>query len=329
MSLRLREIVIPLAVGLGVALIQAVFTGPDLVRLLVYFLVGLSVATLAVVVFRFASHYSRRSVDGLTVSKFLDAPATPYAIAPNAKGERVWLSIAVEDVIAYEKMPNMTRNERDRLVAPYIGQWVRVAGQVEDVNGTPDKPVVAVSIKERGHHVDAQFTQHKVRASSLRKGVAVQVIGQIRAVFDFGVQIRDSEFVEPQKSLSPSEIADEATEPVPPAVPSMSDEIRDYLAARELPRIVKEFSGRGVGKTSTFQVTRDFGFAWGPKEAIAVAHMHGTLNGIPHSWAFGSNPNPYYPYKFGPPPDAPGDFYFTIDNIRPETKWWITVLYED
>lgn len=33
--------------------------------------------------------------------------------------------------MAIDNMPDLTRNEKDRLLEPYIGQWVRVDGIVE------------------------------------------------------------------------------------------------------------------------------------------------------------------------------------------------------
>jgi hypothetical protein len=324
LSVRLREIVIPLVVGLGIALIQAIFTGPDLVRFLVYFLIGLTLATLIVLVFTYASRrVSRVAIGGASLG---ENQVSASGIVIERKLKRSWLNVRAEDLIDIAKMQNLTLAERDRLLAPYIGQWLAVEGPVADVRGTPEGRAITVSIDERNHNVDAHFVQDKVRASSLRKGVSVHVVGQLVSVTGGGLQISECEFIEQQKTSTPTQIADKASAPL---LPPSSAFLKTRESAPDKPaQHGTQFSGIGVGKTPMFHAERAFGFRWTPSNGIVIGAQRGTLNEIPHGWTFDNNLNPYFPAKIAPPPDVPGDFHFTVDNIAKDTPWTITVLYD-
>lgn len=72
--LRPREIVIPVVVGLGVAFIQAAFSGADLIRIIVYFFGGLVLAGLALVLYRYLrGDSSRVSIDAFIKSARMQA----------------------------------------------------------------------------------------------------------------------------------------------------------------------------------------------------------------------------------------------------------------
>jgi hypothetical protein len=342
--LRPREIVIPLAVGLAGALIQALFSGPDLIRITVYFFVGLALAGVGLLAYRYLNNRrSRPSLDDLlraarTEANRRDATATD---SRKVEKERIWADVKPEDVIAIDNMDNLTRNERNRLLEPYIGQWFTVDGVVDDVQGTVQDPIVHVYIREREHRVSADFTQEKARASSLRKGVPVRVIGSFNHVQGYieTIYLEAGEFVEIARSVPPQSAAKIQEAQIP------MEKLQERIPEAAAPHGIKpadvvvpfqavvahdglRFSGVGLGKTETFRVTKLFGFKWIPNAGIVIGALHGTLNGIPHSWTFDNNMNPYFPAKYGTPPDVPGNYYFTVDNIRAGTAWTITFLYE-
>jgi hypothetical protein len=88
--LRPREIVVPLLVGLAVAFIQTIFSGPDLVRIIVYFFVGLVLTALFVLLFRYArGRPSRTSINDLGQAARLGAESPKARESPsNPKTER-------------------------------------------------------------------------------------------------------------------------------------------------------------------------------------------------------------------------------------------------
>lgn len=322
-----REVVIPLVVGLAVALAQALFAGPDLIRLIVYFFGGLALAGVGVVLSRAVRERgSHPEMNGLVRAPRMEADRhkTAPVESSTAKNERVWGDVKPEDLLAIDHMDNLTRNERDRLLEPYIGQWLTVDGAVDDVQGKANDPTVYVYIREREHRVVANFKNDKVRASSLRKGIPIRVMGSFHHVQGYieSIFLEDCEFA----------ARDRPTPPLPP--PAMRE------SAKEKPGDVRapinamvaghgaEFSGVGVGKTETFTVTNEFGFKWTPNAGIVIGGLHARLNGIPHTWTFDNNMNPYFPAKYAPPPDIPGDCYFTVDNIKAGTPWTITILHE-
>jgi len=135
LNLRAREIVIPLVVGLVVALLQALFSGPDLIRIILYFFVGLGLAGLGLLAYRFLRDArSRVSVDDLVKGARLEANRreTEPALSPKGQKVRIWADVRPEDLIAIDDMKDLTRNERDRLLEPYVGQWFSIDGVVDD-----------------------------------------------------------------------------------------------------------------------------------------------------------------------------------------------------
>jgi hypothetical protein len=182
---------------------------------------------------------------------------------------------------------------------------------------------VIVYVQERDHLVSAYFKDDKDRASSLRKGIEIRVIGSLRVVTGYAgmITLERCEFVELERIAVPP-----ADSPVQATVASVEAETSSRNRAVEPGT---DFSGTGVGKTPQFHIAKTFGFRWTPSDRVVIGGLHGTLNGIQHTWTFDNNLNPYFPAKYAPPPDVPGDYYFTIDNIKPGTPWTINVLYED
>jgi hypothetical protein len=332
MGLKAREIVIPLVVGLAVALLQAVFSGPDLIRLILYFFVGLGLAGVGLLVYRFLrDRTSRVSVDDLRRTARVQAErrdrSQPVTSSAGEKA-RVWADVKPEDLLAIDNLQNLTRNERDRLLEPYVGQWLRIEGIVDDVQGRPDDAIVFVYISERDHRVTAEFKDEKQRASSLRKGIPIGAIGSFRNAQGYvnTIYLTDCEFAQIDSSVrlksepqAQKPVAAQEALPETGVVAPFNALLADHG---------REFSGADVGKTETFRITKMFGFKWSPSAGIVIGGLHGTLNGIPHTWTFDNNMNPYYPAKYAPPPDVPGNYYFSIDNIEPGTPWTITVLYD-
>jgi hypothetical protein len=102
--------------------------------------------------------------------------------------------LTAEDLIKIERDGELTTTEKNRLLEPYIGQRLKAEGQVDNVWGTAESPVVGVSIIERDHFVDAHFMADKARASLLRKGVAVRIRGELESVADYGITLRECSF---------------------------------------------------------------------------------------------------------------------------------------
>jgi len=340
LRMRARDIVIPLVVGLTVAFLQAIFSGPDLIRLIVYFFVGLGLAGVGLLAYRSVSgRRSRTSQNDLIRAGRMEADRRERntAALPKADHVRSWADVKPEDLLAIDKMDNLTRNERNRLLEPYIGQWFTVEGVVDDVHGRPNDPTVHVYISERDHRVIADFKNDKARASSLRKGLPIRVIGSLHHAQGYieSIYLEDCEFGEIDRSVRPqpepqTPAATAANEKSPVARPPMdkSVEVGAPFGA-PVAEHGREFSGVGVGKTQPFRATKRFGFKWSPSAGIVIGALHGTLNGIPHSWTFDNNVNPYFPAKYAPPPDSSGNYHFSIDNITAGTEWTITVLYDD
>ena len=322
------------------ALIQALFSGPDLIRIIVYFFVGLVLAGLGVVGYGYLRERRSHppSMNNLVRAARMqaDLPKTAPVELSKPEKERVWADVKPEDLIAIDNMDNLTRNERNRLLEPFTGQWLTVGGVVDDVQGRADDPTVYVYIREREHRVIADFNKDKIRASSLRKRIAIRVIGSFHHVQGYieSIYLENCEFVEKDRSgapLRPPEIQEPPLSKESPAgVPAHKEkpgQVVDQLDAL-VAEDGRELYGVGVGKTGTFRVTKNFGFKWVPSSGIVIGGLHGTLNGIPHTWTFDNNLNPYFPAKHAPPPDVPGDYYFSVDNIKPGTRWTITILHE-
>jgi hypothetical protein len=327
--LRPREIVIPVVVGLAVAFIQAAFSGADLIRIIVYFFAGIVLAGLALVLYRYGQgRRSRVSTHGRIETE--SRKSTP-PVSPKEKLERIWADVNADDLMAIDNMRDLTRNERDRLLEPYIGQWFRVDGIVDDVHGKANEQMVSVYIRERDHRVRAEFKSDKGRASSLRKGIRIYVLGSLRYVQGYleTMALSDCEFAErpPTARTVVSEPPVAEVEPEP-----LRDEAQAKTPGSPLTKAIARhgtaFAGAGVGRTPTFHVTKQFGFGWTPNRGIVIGALHGTVNEIPMSWTFDNNMNPYFPAKYAPPPDVPGDYYFSVDNIKAGTPWAITVLHE-
>jgi hypothetical protein len=289
LKLRAREILIPLVVGLIVALLQALFSGLDLIRIILYFFVGLGLAGLGLLAYRFVrGARSRVSLDDIVRGARMEANRrkTEPALSPTAQKVRIWADVRPEDLMAIDDMKDLTRNERDRLLEPYVGQWFSIDGVVDDVAGTADRDDVVVYVAEREHRVAAHVKKEKERASSLRKGIAVRIDGSFRSVQGYlkTITLGDCEFVAPerrQETIVAKEAPQEAARQVQSVEPAKGPAVVPFRALEA--EHGTEFSGLGVGKTETFHVTKQFGFRWAPSTGILIGGLHGTLNGnSPH-----------------------------------------------
>lgn len=77
--------------------------------------------------------------------------------------------------------PERTQLEANRLMQPFIGEWIEVSGVVSDVgHGAPDGDQMAVILKSDNDQIECRFSRTwTAKLDRLAKGESIKIIGKI------------------------------------------------------------------------------------------------------------------------------------------------------
>lgn len=117
------------------------------------------------------------------------SPSTSQATATQKTGEaekQIMVSVPIGQLI--DSVADHTMAEADRLMAPYIGKWIRVSGLVDDVTEEAAYWLVFIQLPESHRLVALSFnTQTSMnQVSVLRKGEQLNVLGKIKKISSVG-----------------------------------------------------------------------------------------------------------------------------------------------
>ncbi len=132
------------------------------------------------------------------------ASISPPSTAPNTT-ERIFIDITPEQLVGFYKKYNSA--QADDLVKPYISQWVKVSGSVNDVNREkgftePDTVRLSLAVEDANgwivYAVLADFNDQRWmnRALVFRKDEKATVVGKIKRVMPSGMAVVNCEIVE-------------------------------------------------------------------------------------------------------------------------------------
>lgn len=121
------------------------------------------------------------SVSGLTLlKKKVDAQAQSRPAVPHDSQERELVSRTSRELLSFYT-PDRTTQESNRLMQPYVGQWIEVSGKVFDVgHGAPDGDQTAVILKDGTDQIECRFRREwENRLDRLAKNESIKIVGKI------------------------------------------------------------------------------------------------------------------------------------------------------
>ncbi|MFH1653512.1 MAG: OB-fold nucleic acid binding domain-containing protein [Pseudomonadota bacterium] len=104
------------------------------------------------------------------------SPAAPF----QPSQEREMVNRTPRELLSFY-MPDRTTQESNRLIQPFVGQWIEVSGSIYDVgHGAPDGDQTAVILRNGTDQIECRFRREwKDKLDRLAKGEFVKIIGEI------------------------------------------------------------------------------------------------------------------------------------------------------
>jgi hypothetical protein len=205
----------PLAGGAMIAVLAALWQklrhiSPD------WFFIGglfvLSVAVLVMLLRLVKSFSSALAANDLARERFIRggqsdtlSPSShgsvPSTTAPTARSEREFVNVTPEYLIGFFNEGHMSI-QAGKLAEAFIGKWITVSGPIGDVLGVTDAQRMAVFADRsiHDHNLVNMFFRDKERfnqLSTLKRGDAITVIGQLRDVNSLEIWLENCELVKP------------------------------------------------------------------------------------------------------------------------------------
>jgi uncharacterized membrane protein YeaQ/YmgE (transglycosylase-associated protein family) len=203
-----REIVVPLLVGLLVALVQSVVPGASLTRLLVLGVVGAVVALVVVLVLERRVHrFNGTLLPAPTpLPAATPAPITLQAPQPPPKPTRIYVPAHVTPKFLIDQRRGLTSIQADSAIGVFIGKWISFSGIVSDIKrGNQGVGVLAHS--DNGDvYVHMDFAESWIdHISMLGMGNTIAATGEIESVDTLAVFLEKCELLETPTVAEPDQ----------------------------------------------------------------------------------------------------------------------------
>jgi hypothetical protein len=143
-------------------------------------------------IFAFSPTKKRPKQDNIVQN---DRTSLPLSIKPeeNKDKPKSFIDVAPSSLLEMRNKEGLTRVQTDRMLAPYIGKWIKYTGPIKNVS----ERHVVLSINGSDYNtVFGRFiTEHRDRFHLLEIGKTITIIGQIEDVFSSEVSLDDCELV--------------------------------------------------------------------------------------------------------------------------------------